>query len=980
MIARFPFLSFLLLFSFVAPASAAEGVFPYRYEKHVLPNGLTVLMIPMPSSGLVSYFTVVRTGSRNEVEPGRSGFAHFFEHIMFRGTKKNPGPVYDRIVAGLGAQANASTSDDLTVYHLTLATEDLERVIDIESDRFQNLSYGKAAFQTEAGAIYGEYRIGAANPGFALHEKMHNLAFDAHTYKHTTIGFEADVKAMPKGYDYSLSFYRRFYRPENVVLLVAGDFDPKTMLGWIEKYYGPWKKGYEPPKITPEPPQTAPRSAEIAFPGRTLPILDIAYKGDAFDPANRDYVAARLLGELAFGPQSELHKKLVLREQKVEMLHCDIPMNRDPSLFEIVVMVKRPEDVDSVRDDIYRTLEEFKTKPVDRQKLDDLKRRDRYAFVMGLDTPESIAGHLARFAAMTGGIEAVDQLYAATEAVTPEEIMHAAGKYFVPEHRTTVLLKGKNGERKTPNKPLAVSQKSPSDLLPKTQCVLLPVKNDPAISFRLWFRVGSQNDPPGKAGLAAITAAMIAEGATRSNSYEQILDKLFPLAAGYSESTSVEMTVFSGRVHRDNVDRFYPLLIEAIREPAFKQEDLDRIKSQTLNYLQNTLRYSSDEELGKAVLYNMIFAGSPYGHLSAGTVQSVRGITIADVKDFYRGHYTRQTVVIGLGGGYDAALLEKLRHDLAALPIYFPSLLGNQIIISGSMRDVGKSLPPGPNDWPPTDDKTIDGRVIYKRDWPKPIIGRHVTIVEKDCNATAISFGFPIAVRRGSKDWYALALANSWFGQHRNQNGRLYHVIREARGLNYGDYSYIEHFPNGGGLSVPPVNVCRSQQIFEIWIRPVPNAARHFAIRAALRELQNVVDRGMTEGEFREARQFLRKFVLHLAPTTTERLGYALDDRFYGIKGSHLENFRRAIDELTLADVHAAIKKYLQYDNIDIAIVTNDAASLKKTLVDDAPSPITYPTPKPGSVLAEDREISVLPLHIDVENVRIVPVAELFEK
>ena len=109
---------------------------------------------------------------------------------------------------------------------------------------------------------------------------------------------------------------------------------------------------------------------------------------------------------------------------------------------------------------------------------------------------------------------------------------------------------------------------------------------------------------------------MIAEGATRSNSYEQILDKLFPLAAGYSASASVEMTVISGRVHKDNLDRFYPLLIESIREPAFKQEDLDRIKSQTLNYLENALRYSSDEELGKAVLYNAMFAGTPYGHLA----------------------------------------------------------------------------------------------------------------------------------------------------------------------------------------------------------------------------------------------------------------------------------------------------------------------------------------------------------------------------
>ena len=146
--------------------------------------------------------------------------------MMFRGTKKYPGPVRERIVTGLGARANASTTDDFTMFHLTFAKEDLEKVIELESDRFQNLSYDESAFQTEAGAVYGEYRIGASQPWFALHEKLQDLAYDVHTYKHTTIGFEADVKAMPGAYEYSLAFYRRYYRPENVVLLVTGDVDP----------------------------------------------------------------------------------------------------------------------------------------------------------------------------------------------------------------------------------------------------------------------------------------------------------------------------------------------------------------------------------------------------------------------------------------------------------------------------------------------------------------------------------------------------------------------------------------------------------------------------------------------------------------------------------------------------------------------------------------------------------------------------------
>ncbi|MDH3253132.1 MAG: insulinase family protein, partial [Ignavibacteria bacterium] len=138
--------------------------------------------------------------------------------------------------------------------------------------------------------------------------------------------------------------------------------------------------------------------------------------------------------------------------------------------------------------------------------------------------------------------------------------------------------------------------------MPDAQVVQLPVASDPTISFRIWFKVGAQDDPPGKEGLAALTASMMTNASTAANSYEQILDKLFPLAAAYRSSTSAEMTVIYGRVHKDNMDDFYPLFRDAILRPAFTQEDLDRLKSEALNYLENTLRYANDEELGKALL------------------------------------------------------------------------------------------------------------------------------------------------------------------------------------------------------------------------------------------------------------------------------------------------------------------------------------------------------------------------------------------
>jgi zinc protease len=479
-------------------------------------------------------------------------------------------------------------------------------------------------------------------------------------------------------------------------------------------------------------------------------------------------------------------------------------------------------------------------------------------------------------------------------------------------------------------------------MIPLDQVVPLPVASDPTISFRLWFKVGSQNDPAGKEGLAALTSAMLTEASTKSRSYEKILDLLFPMAGSYSASTSVEETVIFGRIHKDNLDQYYQLLRQAVMEPAFTQEDLNRLKSEALNYLENTLRWSSDEELGKAVLYNTIFRGTAYGHLPVGTIEGVRSITVEDVRDFYHKYYTRDNVFIGLGGGYSKAFMHKIRTDLAALP-------------AGIIEPIAAPSPPKIN-------------------------GLQVKIVEKDCAATAISMGFPIDILRGKKEWYALAVANSWLGEHRSSSSHLYNVIREARGLNYGDYSYIEHFPHGGALQMPPVNVARRRQIFEIWIRPVPHAAAHFALRAALREFKLLVDNGLTQSEFDLTRNFLYNYVLHYAPTTMDRLGYALDDKFYNIAGSHLEMFRKTLRELTLADVNAAIKKYWQYDNMQIVIVTKDAQALKEALATNAPSPYTYPTAKPESVLEEDKEISTFKLDIKPENVSIVPVSDLFVK
>jgi len=415
-----------------------DRIFPFPYEVVTLENGFKAYLIDTGSPGQIAYVSVVRTGSRDEVEPGKSGFAHFFEHMMFRGTEKYPN--YDAVTTELGAARNASTSLDRTQYYLVASSEYLERIMDLESDRFRNLSYSEPDFRTEAGAILGEYQQSARSPFQFLDEKVRETAFDVHTYRHTVIGFEADVRAMPEGYEYSRSFHQRFYRPENVVLVIAGDFDFREAKRLIEKYYGDWEPGYVAPRIVPEPEQTAPRERTVEYPGRTLPVLSINYKSPAWSATDTLAVAMEVLGRVAFGPNSEIYRKLVLQEQRVQFLEAGFGLQRDPSLAEIITMVNDPADVDAVKQEILSTVERFRTEPPDSAVLAATKSNMKYGFLMRLETPLNVAFSLSSVIVNTGGIEAIEDYYRTLDAITPEHVRAAAQKYLTENGRTIVTM------------------------------------------------------------------------------------------------------------------------------------------------------------------------------------------------------------------------------------------------------------------------------------------------------------------------------------------------------------------------------------------------------------------------------------------------------------------------------------------------------------------------------------------------------------
>ena len=433
----------LLMFNANAPAqeTTVNGIIPYPTEIATLPNGLKVIVIPMPSGGLVAYWSIVRTGSRDEYEPGRSGFAHFFEHMMFRGTEQYPADLYQRIITQIGADANAYTTDDLTAYHVSMTAEDLEQVIVLESDRFQNLAYAEADFQTEAGAVYGEYRKSRTDPFFTLYEMVMSTAFQTHTYGHTTLGYEKDIAAMPTMYEYSREFFQRYYRPENTILVVAGDVQPAPVMQLVEKYYGQWQPGYVAPPIPAEPEQQGERRIDVGYDGQALPILWVSYKIDGFDPGDRLRVAADLLAELAFGETSDAYRRLVLDEQVVEFLQASANLNRDPGLLDIYTRVKDPSKVDYVRQVIDETVAAYRDAPPDAARLAALQSRLKYGFVMSLETPDAVASRLAHHIAIGGGLDGIRALYASYDSITPLDVQAAAERYWAAERRTIGVLR-----------------------------------------------------------------------------------------------------------------------------------------------------------------------------------------------------------------------------------------------------------------------------------------------------------------------------------------------------------------------------------------------------------------------------------------------------------------------------------------------------------------------------------------------------------
>lgn len=492
------------------------------------------------------------------------------------------------------------------------------------------------------------------------------------------------------------------------------------------------------------------------------------------------------------------------------------------------------------------------------------------------------------------------------------------------------------------------------------EVIELPMQS-PKVVVKISFKNGSICDPEGKEGLTALTASLLTQTGSDQYTKSEIDDLMFPMAAQYYSFTDKEMTTFTFQVHKDFLNEFYEIFRGLLLNPSFAQQDFDRVKSNMEVYVKEIIKANSDEDFSKMALEEMLFKGTRYEHMKMGTIEGLANITREDVVAHYNDFFTKNNVMIGIAGDYPDNFVDKLRADVNQLSSNMPAL---PTVAAPEMPD-----------------------------------GIQVKLIPKPNNlGTAIYTGYPHNLDRSSADWPAMMVVNSYLGEHRKSYSKLYQLIRQARSMNYGDYTYIEWYEAGGSNQLPLTGFPRSNNYFAIWIRPVQTALSlkgqypelgdikvghaHFAMRMALYEIDRVKNEGLTQEEFDLTRQFLRSYTKLYIQTPDKQLGFLMDSRFYDMN-DYISHLDQKLQSLTLEEVNAAAAKYLQTENMYICMITDqgEAEPLKASLLENKTSAMTYSNvvkeSLPEEVFELDKKVENYPMN--VKGVEIIDPSELFK-
>ncbi|MDB5494099.1 MAG: peptidase family [Phenylobacterium sp.] len=648
------------------PPSASEAVRvpPIRFQEKRLPNGLLVLSSVDRTTPNVTVQVWYGVGSKND-PAGRSGFAHLFEHLMFKATRDLPAESFDRLTEDVGGMNNASTYDDFTNYFEVVPANYLQRLLWAESERMSSLVVDPANFKSERAVVEEELRqrVLASPYGRLFSLYVPQATYKAHPYHRPGIGSIADLDAATV--DDVRAFHQTYYRPDNAALIVVGNFDPAQLDAWVATYFAPLKHpATQIPRVTAvEPPRTGPGVFNGYGPIVPLPAVAITWLGPkASDP---DAPALKVLDAiLSAGKSSRLYDSLVYEKRIATEVYSNADLPQQPGSFMVGAVMAGGHGIDEGEKALLAEVQQLRTAPPTAAELDEAKNELIAGQLRERETIEGRGYALGYALRIQGDPAKANTELADLSAVTAADVQRVAVKYLAPDRRMTIRYRPESERPKgepapqqpAPPKRVATyagpvfrlappaQREAPPPIGAPVQPVLpKPVERTlgnglrvivarssdlPLVTADLTLKTGAWADPPGLAGAADMTAGMLTEG-TRTRSAREVARQVEALGATLESGASLEASSVTLNAMTDKLGVAMPIMADVTRNPAFAAEELDRQRQLALDGLQ--VAYQEPGQVAGFATAPVVFAGTPFGHVPGGTPDSLPRLKPADL-------------------------------------------------------------------------------------------------------------------------------------------------------------------------------------------------------------------------------------------------------------------------------------------------------------------------------------------------------------
>lgn len=773
-------------------ATAAQGgieVPPLGFQKRTLANGMDVYTARDASTSNVTVQVWYRVGSKDD-PANRSGFAHLFEHLMFKATKNFPDETFDRLTEDVGGNNNAFTSDDVTAYHETIPANHLERLLFAEADRLGSLVVNEAVFESERDVVKEEYRQGVlASPyGRLFSVFLPETLYQDHPYRRTTIGSIEDLDAAT--IEDVRRFHATYYRPDNAFLVVAGNFDQAQLDGWIDQYFAPIQNPARPLPVNDvkEPAPTGPREATFHAPNVPLPAVVVAYPAIAYGDPDRAALTV-LDGILSTGESSRLYRSLVYDQQIASQIGSSPDFAQQAGNLTTYAIMADGQSPDAGVAALRAEVARFRNEPVTAAELAEAKNELVANALRERETIEDRARTLGWALIMTDDAAVADREIAEIQAVTAADIQRVARKYLTDQRAVTIrYLNAEDGQPVSQQKlnvdaPVKVADLAPIgqifELLPPEQRAAMPETGPavapvtpavadfrldnglrvlvapkaglPLVSARLSFDAGSADETAGKAGVAAMTAALLTQG-TATRTAPQIATEIEQLGASVGASAGADFTNLYANAPADVFPQAVSLMADLIRNPAFAQEELDRQRDQTLDGLK--VQLSTPGPVAGQAAGRVIYGDAAYGAPGSGTLTTLPALTRADIAAFHAARYQPSDATLVFSGDITTEAARALAQQAFG-------------------------------DWRPTAPTTVPPAASPAG---APLPPRIVVIDQPGAGQAAVVAALR-SVPRNDPAYFPLTLGNTLLGG--SFTSRLNQEIRIKRGLSYGTRSTL---------------------------------------------------------------------------------------------------------------------------------------------------------------------------------------------